>query len=103
MLENVKSSLTKNISFFANWGLLEESFVSPPYDVAIVGDQYRVLRAQIDQNYLPGVLLSGGRDEGTLKLLENKLVKNQTTIYVCRDKLCKQPVTEVAKALELLK
>ena len=103
MLENVKDDLTKNISFYANWGLLEEAFVSPPYEVAIVGDQYSAMRAKIDQNYLPGVLLSGGRNEGRLKLLEDKLVKGQTTIYVCKDKSCKKPVNKVAKALEQLK
>jgi uncharacterized protein len=103
MLENVKNDVTKNISFFANWGLLEESFVSAPYEVAIVGNDYGAAREKIDQNYLPGVLLSGGRDEGNLPLLENKLVKGQTTIYVCRDKTCKQPVTEVAKAIKQLK
>jgi uncharacterized protein YyaL (SSP411 family) len=103
MLENVKDELTKNVSFYANWGLLEEAFASPPYEVAIVGDHYSAMRRKIDQNYLPGVLLSGGRNEGTLKLLEDKLVKGQTTIYVCKDKSCKRPVTEVAKALEQLK
>ncbi|GAC1310161.1 MAG: thioredoxin domain-containing protein [Mucilaginibacter sp.] len=103
MLENVKDKLAKNVSFYANWGLLEESFVSPPYEVAIVGNQYSAIRAKIDQNYLPGVLLSGGRNEGTLKLLEDKLVKGQTTIYVCQNKSCRRPVTEVAKALEQLK
>lgn len=103
MLENVKDNLTKSVSFYANWGLLEETFVSPPYEVAIVGNQYSAVRAKIDQNYLPGVLLSGGRNEGTLKLLEDKLVKGQTTIYVCKEKSCKRPVTEVAKALEQLK
>jgi hypothetical protein len=29
-------------------------------------------------------------------------VEGQTMIYVCQDKLCKRPVTEVAKALEQL-
>jgi uncharacterized protein YyaL (SSP411 family) len=103
MLENVKDNLTKNIFFYANWGLLEEAFVSPPYEVAIVGNEYSAMRAKIDKNYLPGVLLSGGHGEGTLKLLEAKLVKGQTTIYVCQNKSCKRPVTDVAKALEQLK
>lgn len=61
------------------------------------------MRKEIDKNYLPNVLLSGGRQEGELKLLENKLVEGKTTIYVCRDKSCKRPVTEVSKALEQLK
>ncbi len=102
MLGNVKDKVVKNVSYYANWGMLEQAFVSPPYEVAIVGDQFAHDRSAIDQNYLPNVLLSGGRSEGTLKLLQGKLVKGQTTIYVCQDKSCKRPVTQVSKALEQL-
>jgi len=100
MLENVKEDMVKNVSYYANWGMLEEAFVSPPYEVAIVGDQFEHDRTEIDQYYLPNVLLAGGRSEGTLKLLQDKLVKGQTIIYVCHDKSCKRPVTQVSKALE---
>lgn len=102
MLTNVKDNLNRNIFFYANWGLLEAAFISPPYEVAIVGEDFAAMRSKIDQNYLPGLLLSGGRNEGTLELLKDKLVKGQTTIYVCKNKLCKKPVTEVEKALEQL-
>ena len=100
MLVNVKDDLQKNIAYYSNWGLLEIAFVSPPFEVAIVGNQYNDMRQQIDAHYLPNVLLSGGRIQGSLPLLESKLVEGQTTIYVCRDKSCKKPVTEVSKALE---
>ncbi len=100
MLVNVKDDLQKNIAYYSNWGLLEIAFVSPPFEVAIVGNQYNDMRQQIDAHYLPNVLLSGGRSEGSLPLLESKLVEGQTTIYVCQDKSCKKPVTEVSKALE---
>jgi len=100
MLVNVKDDLQRNIFFYSNWGLLQMKFVAPPYEVAIIGNQFREMRQKLDENYLPNVLLSGGSDEGSLPLLENKLVEGQTTIYVCRDKVCKMPVTEVDKALQ---
>ncbi|MDE3183159.1 MAG: thioredoxin domain-containing protein [Bacteroidota bacterium] len=103
MLVNVKDDIQKNVSFYSNWGLLEIAFVAPPYEVAIIGNQFNEMRQKMDENYLPNILLSGGRNEGSLPLLENKLVEGQTTIYVCRDKVCKRPVTEVSKALEQLK
>jgi uncharacterized protein YyaL (SSP411 family) len=99
MLVNVKEDVIKNIAFYSNWGLLELAFVSPPYEVAILGKQYSELRQKLDENYLPIVLMSGGRNEGSLQLLENKLVEGQTTIYVCQDKTCKRPVTEISEAL----
>ncbi len=103
MLVNVKDDVQKNIAYYSNWGLLETAFVEPPYEVAIIGNQYSEMRKKIDENYLPDVLLSGGSNEGSLPLLENKFVDGQTTIYVCREKICKRPVTELSKALEQLR
>lgn len=102
MLVNVKDDVTKNISFYSNWGILEINFVSSTYEVAIIGNEYDEMRKEMDVNYLPGVILSGGSKEGSLPLLENKLVEGQTTIYVCQDKTCRQPVTEFSKAMEQL-
>jgi uncharacterized protein len=102
MLVNVKDDVTKNISFYSNWGSLEIDIVVPPYEVAIVGNKYDEIRKELDEHYLPGVLLSGGSKESSLPLLENKLAEGQTTIYVCQDKTCKLSVTEVSKAMEQL-
>ena len=71
--------------------------------MAIVGSDWPTIRKTLDNNYLPDAIYLGGKNEGTLMLLENKMVKGQTTIYVCRDKACKLPVTDVAKALQQIK
>ncbi len=52
-------------------------------------------------NYYPWFFLSG-KNEGTLNLLEKKLVPGQTTIYVCVDKTCRIPVTDAEKAIQLM-
>ncbi len=90
-------------TFYSNWCILYQQFVNEPYEVAIVGTDFRAKRVQLDQQYLPNVLLLGGVNEGSLELLKNKFVADQTTIYVCRNKTCKLPVTEVEKALPLMK
>jgi len=91
-----------NPNFYSNWCSLLTKFVREPYEVAIVGDDYAEKRAELDKNYLPHVLLLGGKDEGSLELLENKLIEDETRIYVCKKKVCKLPVTRTSKALSLI-
>ena len=100
MLAQVQKNVEEYPNFYANWGSLLGHLVHQPYEVAIVGDQYATKRAELDRQYLPNTLLLGGKTEGELVLLENKLVDGQTTIYVCQEKLCQLPVTEVPKAIQ---
>ena len=79
------------------------SLVSQPYEVAIVGKEHQKFRDKMDNEYLPNVLFLGGEKEGNLPLLENKLIKGQTTIFVCTNKVCDMPVTSPGKALGIIK
>ena len=89
-------------NFYSNCCSLFQFMVEPPYEVAIVGDNADQIRNELMANYLPNVLMLGGKDEGTLELLEGKLQEGETMIYVCQNKVCKFPVTEVSKALTLI-
>ena len=103
MLHNVQKDVIKYGYYYANWASLMLYQVQPPYEVAIVGRKADKLRKQWDTHYLPNALLMGGRKEGGLPLLKNKLQKGKTMIYVCKDKVCKLPVKEVTEALKQLK
>ncbi|MCK5277788.1 MAG: thioredoxin domain-containing protein, partial [Cyclobacteriaceae bacterium] len=100
MLSSVKQNTLQGGAYYANWDILMSWFVSPPFEVAILGNESEAKRREFNKNYLPNVFLSGGRNEGSLSLLDGKLIEGQTTIYVCQDKVCKLPVTEVKEALE---
>ncbi len=99
MLNNVKADALKGGTYYANWYVLMAWFISEPYEVSIVGKNAGDLRKQFDAHYLPHVFLSGGKKESSLSLLDDKLVEGQTTIYVCQDKICQKPETEVEKAI----
>lgn len=88
--------------FYGNWLRLYLQFVKPPYEVAIVGSDFAKLQKQMLSNYTPHAILLGGSNEGTLELLKEKLQEGSTYIYVCRNKVCKLPVTSVEEALKLM-
>jgi hypothetical protein len=100
MLMNVAEDVQRNIYFYANWGILQAYFTSPFYEVAIIGRDCKAMRKQFGQHYLPDVVYLGSATDSKLELLVNKLLPHQTTIYVCMDKACELPVTDVSAALK---
>ena len=87
-------------SYYSNWAEIYSTFTHPPYEIAIVGPNHLELQQELAANYLPNAFLLGGKQEGNLELLKNKLVEGETYIYVCQNKVCQLPVMEVEKALE---
>jgi len=102
MVLNVQHEMRQNMPYYANWGITATHFIQEPFEVAVMGDNFHEIRQSIDAHYLPNLLLLGGKTEGSLTLLANKLIRNQTTIYVCRNKVCQLPVQDVEEALKQL-
>ena len=102
MLNTVKENTSKGGPYYSNWDILMSWFISPPYSVVILGDDFESKRHALNAQYYPNVFLSGGNKEGQLALLENKLIPGQTTIYVCQNNSCKYPVTDVNEAMKQL-
>jgi uncharacterized protein YyaL (SSP411 family) len=98
MLSRMKSNFLANPLYHSNWGILMNEYVYPYYEVAIVGDDSHTKRVEFLKKFYPNILLLGGKDEGTLELLQQKLVQGKTMIYVCEDKNCKLPVDNVKSA-----
>jgi uncharacterized protein YyaL (SSP411 family) len=99
MAANIEAS--KQPNFFSNWCDLYADLTWQPFEIAIVGPKYRILLEEINTYYLPNAMLLGGKDEGTLELLKDKL-QEETLIYVCQNKVCKYPVKSVEEALVLM-
>jgi len=104
MMANVQKDFetTKQPTLYSNWGILYDFMVTDPFEVSIVGTDYEKLRRELDKNFLPNVLFSGGLSEGSLKPLSGKLIDGETLIYVCKNKICKMPTDRVSQALALM-
>jgi len=88
--------------YYANWGRLLGIMAYEPFEVAIMGDNAISKNLAMQKEYLPTSIFMGGETENLL-LLENKLVNGETRVYVCKNRVCKLPVTEVRRALEQIR
>ena len=102
MVNQMTESITVGGPYYANWASVLGMIAHQPHEVAVVGDDALIKCKILQQHYLPTAIFMGG-DKENLPLLENKLVKGKTIIYVCRDKVCKLPVEDVEEALDQLK
>jgi hypothetical protein len=100
MLKRMREQFEANPLYHSNWGLLSLNLLYSYYEVAIVGNDFRSKLSEISAKYFPNIILMGGSDEGTLQLLKQKLVQNETMIYVCVNKSCKLPVNNVDAAIK---
>ena len=102
-LNNIKGDMSSYGSGYSNWANLMLKTIAPFYEIAIVGKDATSTALELYQNYQPNSLLLGSTDESNLPLLDNKMVKGQTTIYVCQNKSCQLPTTDIKQALKLMK
>lgn len=102
MMSQVLVQIPAAVPYFSNWAQLLGLMQKGPYEVAIMGNEALQKNLAMQHSYLPTSLFMGGEKEN-LPLLENKLMKDQTIIYVCENKVCKLPVKEVSQALNQLK
>lgn len=98
MLNQVKDKIARGGPYYAKWGMLLGLATYQPNEIAIMGENALEKSLEIQKNYLPTSIFLGGNIEN-LPLLEHKLVKDTTIIYVCKNKKCKLPAFNVEIAL----
>jgi len=102
MLNNVKPEMLKYPTAFSNWFDLMLNYTNPFYEVVVAGNKANEKISEINHYYIPNKLIAGSTTENDLPLLKNRYNPEQTLIYVCVNKTCKLPVSEVKKAVTLL-
>jgi uncharacterized protein YyaL (SSP411 family) len=98
MLNHVQEDLSQGGPYYANWARLLGMMAYEPFEVAIMGTQASSLSLAMQKSYLPTAIYMGGTLEN-LPSLENKMIQGEGTIYVCKHRVCKLPVTDVEAAL----
>lgn len=102
MLNNVLPEMEQYPSTFSNWLDLMLNFSHNYYEVAVVGKEAKEKIMELNKTYLPNKLIIGSTEDNDLPLLKNRYIEDQTFIYVCVNKACKLPVSEVEKAIPLI-
>ncbi|MDB5029665.1 thioredoxin domain-containing protein [Mucilaginibacter sp.] len=98
LLRNIVPHLAGYGSSYSNWSALLLDEVFGVYEVAIVGDDAEAFRMALEKNYIPNKIILGGK-KGSLPLLHDKF-GDITRLFICKDKTCGLPVTNIAEALK---
>lgn len=103
MLEAVKMQMTTYSPSFSNWSLLMLEAGHGITEIAVCGPNAKKIAAGFNAFYLPfTIVLVENVDGNKLPLLEGKNGFPYDQIYVCKDKICQLPVTNIAEAINLL-
>lgn len=103
MMHTMQKQVVKWGSSYSNWCMLLLNYTTPFYEVAIAGPDANQLALALSAYYIPGKLLLASTGSSELPLLENKLVKGETLIYVCVNKTCRLPVKKVEEAVRQMR
>ncbi|RYU74073.1 thioredoxin domain-containing protein [Hymenobacter persicinus] len=105
MLGRVRDLAVQEPQHLTNWAALYLSLRQPTAEIAVVGPEAETLRHELSRHFLPNAVLAGApAPTDALPLLRQRPAQNgRTTLYVCFNHTCQQPVLTVAEALAQLR
>lgn len=89
-------------SAFSHWLIAALHFSDYQKELAICGEESLTHLKDINQNYLPSIVLSGSEKKSDLPFLQNRFLESETLFYLCQNKMCLAPknnISEVYKDL----
>lgn len=102
MVKAVQSKFEAYTGSYTNWiqvlGWMEQGF----YQVIITGKNTREVYRQCVASYIPNAIIIELNAASTIPLLSDKMIHEETAIYVCNDYTCSLPVTTAEAALKQL-
>jgi uncharacterized protein YyaL (SSP411 family) len=103
MINGFANLIVSEPNYMSNWGIAYMELHATLAEVVIVGRNTSELKSQIARRYLPFALYSGTDTESDLPMLRGKVAMDgRTTIFVCRNYSCQQPMHEPEDAIRLI-
>lgn len=103
MLGHIKSMLSQDPGFLANWANLYLEQLIPTAEVAVVGEHAMETALQLKEDYHPNIVLTAAKGQTDFPpLLQDKAGDStgNALIYVCFDKVCQKPVATIEEAIK---
>ncbi|WP_113639182.1 thioredoxin domain-containing protein [Nubsella zeaxanthinifaciens] len=96
MLKAVQPRIKSYGSAYSNWSIQLLNEVYGINEIAITGNDFRLVKRNFDEHYIPNKIYLAGL-KSSLPLLEYKQ-SEETKIYVCKNKTCQLPVATIDEA-----
>lgn len=103
MLLQVESQIPNGNQYYGNWARLLFRFLYPSTEVVVMGENCISYAHQLQKDYHPLAYFVGSKTDTYLPLMEKRQVLDDTQIYVCKNRSCNLPTSDIDQALETIK
>ena len=100
MVSSVQSVIDDNINSYSVWANNILNRVESFYEIAIIGPESKVITDKITNYFSPNTIVVQSKSESDLPLFIDRFFEDETYIYVCQNKTCQRPETNINLAIE---
>ncbi|MGV9003111.1 thioredoxin domain-containing protein [Flavobacterium sp.] len=102
MLQNIIPTIDYP-SAFSNWLNVLLHFSDQNKELVLCGENALMYAKRIHQNYFPNCIIAGSIDDSSIPFLKNRFVENETLLYLCQNKTCQKPNSQLEEIISQLK
>ena len=100
MVDHIGELIVQEISYLSQWASVANLLIKPIPEIVIFGNNYLKLAKELNALNIPLKVVAASSTKSDLPLLKNKTeINGKTGIYVCYNKVCKLPGTDLDEAL----
>ena len=100
MVSSVQSIIDNNINSYSVWANNILNRVKSFYEIAIIGPESQIITDEITNYFSPNTIIVQSKTESKLPLFIDRFFEDETYIYVCQNKTCQRPETNINLALK---
>ncbi len=100
MVSSIKEIIDGNINSYSVWANNILNRVELFYEIAVIGSDSDSKTKLISEKLLPNVILVQSNTESDIPLFVDRYFDDETYIYVCQNKTCQRPETNIKYALD---
>ncbi|HWY12522.1 MAG TPA: thioredoxin domain-containing protein [Bacteroidia bacterium] len=102
MLNRFAEEIVNYGAGYSNWASLYSDLLNNYFEVCIVGKDVEEKILDLYEHYVPNAIFVIAVSGSGLDILNQRFVEGKTLIYVCKNKACLLPVSEVKEAVKQL-
>ena len=100
MVSSVKDIINGNINSYSVWANNILNRVEPFFEIAVIGPNANSVTDDITNYFTPNTIVVQSKIESDIPLFIDRYFEDETYIYVCQNKTCQRPETNINLALE---
>ena len=100
MVSAVQKIIDGNINSYSVWANNILNRVESFYEIAVIGPNAKSITDEITKNFTPNTIVVQSNIESKIPLFIDRFFEDETYIYVCQNKTCQRPETNIKLALE---